>query len=65
METNVDSQLQLLSNHEMTQCSAGLSENLLEIQCVGQNYSHFKNLGLKITVFLDGNNGIAKNNPGL
>lgn len=50
---------------EMTQCCAGLSENLLEIRCVGQNFSHFKNLSLKITVFLDGNNVIAKNNPGL
>lgn len=46
---------------EMAQCSAALSENLMKIQSVGQNSSHFRNPNL----FLDGNDGIAKNNPGL
>lgn len=50
---------------EMPQCSAGLYENLMKIQSVGQNFSHFRNLSLKMTVFLDGNDGIAKTNPGL
>lgn len=43
---------------EMAQCFAALSENLMKIQSVGQNSSHFRNPSL----FLDGNDGIAKNN---
>lgn len=50
---------------EMAQCCAGLSENLMKIWCVGQDFSHFRNLSLKTTVFLDANNVTAKNNPGL
>lgn len=51
MRTNVDN-YSCCQTMEMTQCCADLSENLMKIRCVGQDFSHFRNLSLKISVLV-------------